>query len=180
PRVRGRASPIAVGSGRAARPRGRRGEGGEGGGGGEGGEGGEGASAPLATEAPFAGVATEAEWMGAVVVDEQGAVAVGGIAANGADVGAALANHLAGAPEEANGAASYLGLGAWRTLTVESERAHLLVEPVGATGRLLIVAAHPETPPGRTLRIREAVRGEAARRLARGGSAGSEGSADGE
>lgn len=169
PRARGRTSPIAVGSGRAARPRG--------------GKGGGGASASPATEAPFAGVATGAEWMGAVVVDEGGAVVVGGITANGADVGAALASHLAGAPEEANGAASYLGLGAWRTLTVESEKVRLLVEPVGASGRLLIVAAHPETPPGRTLRIREAVRGEAARRLADGGaaeSAASGGSADGE
>ena len=160
--AKGRTRRIAVGSGRAARR-----------GAGTGARRDE-VTAPPANDAPFTAVASDEEWMGAVIVDEGGAVAVGGIAANGGDVGAALASHLAGAPEEADGVASYLGLGEWRTLTVETDKVRLLVEPVGARGRLLIVAAHPRTPPGRTLRIREAVRSEAARRLAAGESADGE------
>jgi tetratricopeptide (TPR) repeat protein len=123
------------------------------------------AEAP-AREVAFAGIASTDEWMGAVVVNERGEPALGGIDADGREVGATLAAHLAGAPEEASGATSYLGLGAWRSLTVESDRVRLLVEPLDE--RLLIVAAHPETPPGRTLRIREAVRRDAERRLGSG------------
>lgn len=107
-------------------------------------------------EAAFEGIGPDAEWLGAVVVGGEGRVLLGRITTGGRSVGGELASHLAGAPEEAAGAASYLGLGEWQTLVVESESVRLIVEPVG--GHLLIVAARPETPPGRTLRLREAVR----------------------
>lgn len=107
-------------------------------------------------EAAFEGIAPDAEWLGAVVVNGEGKVVLGEITARGRPVGAGLAAHLAGAPEEAKGAASYLGLGAWQTLAVEGEEVRLVVERLGR--HLLIAAAAPETPPGRLLRIRQAVR----------------------
>lgn len=124
-------------------------------------EGGLPPGAPAALESPaprsaFDGLADPQEWMGAVVVDERSNVVFGGVLADGREVTGAVAEGWAGVPEEAGGVASYLGLGAWRGLTVESDGAQLLLEPLGRG--LLILAATPQTPAGRTLRIREAVR----------------------
>lgn len=104
----------------------------------------------------FREIAPGTEWTGGLLADASGEVVLGEVLAGGRDVGQTLAEQLSGAPEEARDVAAYLDLGAWRTLMVESEQVRLTLEHLGR--QLLIVATTPETPPGRTLRIREAVR----------------------
>lgn len=119
------------------------------------------AGAAGAAEAPvrrsaFDGLAEPQEWMGAVAVDEGSNIILGVVLADGREVTGEVAERWAGARQEAGGVASYLGLGEWRGLVVESDGAQLILEPLGRG--LLIVATTPDTPAGRTRRIREAVR----------------------
>ena len=86
----------------------------------------------------------------ALLVDATGLVLAGGYyEPGGTDIGADISAALSGMSDEAVRATRYLGIGAWRSITFETEAASVNIAPVAnAEGALLLVAAAPTVPLG--------------------------------
>lgn len=89
----------------------------------------------------------------AILLDSEGLVLAGAYRArDGRDVSDAVGATLSGVSAEAMRTTRHLDIGAWRSITFESEAAVVALSPVGinATGSagLLLVAAAPSTPLG--------------------------------
>lgn len=94
----------------------------------------------------------------AILLDSEGLVLAGAYRArDGRDVSDAVGATLAGVSAEAMRTTRHLDIGAWRSITFESEAAVVALSPVGinATGSagLLLVAAAPSTPLGLLHRV---------------------------
>jgi predicted regulator of Ras-like GTPase activity (Roadblock/LC7/MglB family) len=86
----------------------------------------------------------------ALLVDSTGLVLAGAYyEAGGNDIGAEVSAALSGVSDEAVRATRYLGIGAWRSITFETEAANVNIAPVeGQSDALLLVAAAPTIPLG--------------------------------
>jgi predicted regulator of Ras-like GTPase activity (Roadblock/LC7/MglB family) len=86
----------------------------------------------------------------ALLVDSTGLVLAGAYyEAGGTDIGAEISAALSGVSGEAVRATRYLGIGAWRSITFETEAANVNIAPVeGDPDALLLVAAAPTIPLG--------------------------------
>ena len=86
----------------------------------------------------------------ALLVDSTGLVLAGAYyEAGGTDIGAEISAALSGVSDEAVRATRYLGIGAWRSITFETEAANVNIAPVeGDADALLLVAAAPSIPLG--------------------------------
>jgi predicted regulator of Ras-like GTPase activity (Roadblock/LC7/MglB family) len=86
----------------------------------------------------------------ALLVDSAGLVLAGSYyEAGGTDIGAEISAALSGVSDEAVRATRYLGIGAWRSITFETEAANVNIAPVeGHVDALLLVAAAPTVPLG--------------------------------
>jgi predicted regulator of Ras-like GTPase activity (Roadblock/LC7/MglB family) len=86
----------------------------------------------------------------ALLVDSTGLVLAGAYyEAGGTDIGAEVSAALSGVSDEAVRATRYLGIGAWRSITFETEAANVNIAPVeGDASALLLVAAAPTIPLG--------------------------------
>ncbi len=93
-----------------------------------------------------------------LVLDASGDVVESWSDPDGTRWGMEIGDHLAGARDEAERVASYLDLGRWATMVVESEEVRLSVAP--AEAGTVIVATRPDVPAGRAAR---ALRDAAAR-----------------
>lgn len=96
----------------------------------------------------FAEVLMEEE--AALLVDSNGLVLAGSyVEPDGTDIGAEISAALSGVSDEAMRATRYLGIGAWRSITFETEAANVNIAPVeGHPEALLLVAAAPTIPLG--------------------------------
>lgn len=86
----------------------------------------------------------------ALLVDATGLVLAGAYyEEGGTDIGAEVSAALSGVSDEAVRATRYLGIGAWRSITFETEAANVNIAPVeGHADALLLVAAAPTIPLG--------------------------------
>jgi predicted regulator of Ras-like GTPase activity (Roadblock/LC7/MglB family) len=86
----------------------------------------------------------------ALLVDSTGLVLAGAyFEPGGTDIGAEVSAALSGVSDEAVRATRYLGIGAWRSITFETEAANVNIAPVdGQADALLLVAAAPTIPLG--------------------------------
>ena len=86
----------------------------------------------------------------ALLVDSTGLVLAGAYyQEGGSDIGAEVSAALSGVSDEAVRATRYLGIGAWRSITFETEAANVNIAPVEGDGdALLLVAAAPTVPLG--------------------------------
>lgn len=86
----------------------------------------------------------------ALLVDSTGLVLAGAYyEEGGTDIGAEISAALSGVSDEAVRATRYLGIGAWRSITFETEAANVNIAPVvGHADALLLVAAAPTIPLG--------------------------------
>jgi predicted regulator of Ras-like GTPase activity (Roadblock/LC7/MglB family) len=86
----------------------------------------------------------------ALLVDATGLVLAGCYyEPGGTDVAADISAALSGISEEAVRATRHLGIGAWRSITFETESANVNIAPVPETdGTLLLVAGAPSIPLG--------------------------------
>lgn len=111
---------------------------------------------PSAPQALFAPVLEPGQ--AAILLDSEGLVLAGAYrASDGQDVSEAVGATLSGMSAEAMRTTRHLDIGAWRSITFESEAAVVSLSPVGSdeTGSagLLLVAAPPGTPLGRLHRV---------------------------
>ncbi|MGQ0538090.1 MAG: hypothetical protein ACT4R6_04020 [Gemmatimonadaceae bacterium] len=104
---------------------------------------------PRVSDVPAAAAAyAVTEPLGELLVDPAGLVLAGRLSdAAGSDVAAAVGAELTGVTLEAVRALERLGLGDWRALTVDAERATLGLAP-GPNASLALVAAAPGTAAG--------------------------------
>jgi predicted regulator of Ras-like GTPase activity (Roadblock/LC7/MglB family) len=86
----------------------------------------------------------------ALLVDATGLVLAGAYyEAGGTDIGAEISAALSGVSDEAVRATRYLGIGAWRSITFETEAANVNIAPVeGHSDVMLVVASAPSIPLG--------------------------------
>ena len=86
----------------------------------------------------------------ALLVDATGLVLAGAYyEPGGTDLGPEVSAALSGVSDEAVRATRYLGIGAWRSITFETEAAIVNIAPVeGDSDALLLVAAAPTVPLG--------------------------------
>src|SRR4051812_44493746 len=86
----------------------------------------------------------------ALLVDASGLVVAGAYyEPGGTDIGADISAALSGMSDEALRATRYLGIGGWRSISVETEAVNVNIAPVaGAEGALLLVAGAPTIPLG--------------------------------
>ena len=86
----------------------------------------------------------------ALIVDANGLVLAGAYyEPGGSDIGDEISAALSGMSDEAVRATRYLGIGAWRSITFETEAVNVNIAPVeGSTDAVLLVAAASSVPLG--------------------------------
>ena len=104
---------------------------------------------PAAAAAPPArSTYNVAEPLGELVVDAAGLILAGELRdASGLDVSASVGAELSGVRSEAERALDRLGLGAWRALTIDAQRATVGLAPA-PNDAVTLVAAAPQTAAG--------------------------------
>lgn len=101
--------------------------------------------------------------LGVLLVDAHGRLTAGRMKGRTPELDRELGRSLSGARSEAERVASYLKLGEWKGMVVESSSARLSVSPVG--DGVIIVATDPTLPAGRAARIVRKARDGAHERL---------------
>lgn len=89
--------------------------------------------------------------LGALLVDTNGGVVAGRMPEGAAESEEALGRNMRGAREEAERVASYLGLGSWLGMVVETGESRLAIAPLG--DGVVVVATRPVVPAGRAARV---------------------------
>jgi predicted regulator of Ras-like GTPase activity (Roadblock/LC7/MglB family) len=90
--------------------------------------------------------------LGALLVDDHGLVHAGRLSDEAPGDAELIGAVMGGSVEEAARTAQHLGVGAWRGVLLEAERALLHVSPVGAAA-VVILAARRSTPAGWLMRV---------------------------
>ena len=101
--------------------------------------------------------------MGVLMVDPHGRITAGGVKGGSSSEVKTLARSLSGARAEAERVASYLNIGEWSSMVVETKSARLSVSPVGEG--VIIVATDPSLPAGQARRIVQRARKGAREKL---------------
>ena len=110
------------------------------------------AAGPAEARALFAGTVAGAD-EAALLLDADGLVIAGAFRdAGGRDVAEEIGAQLTGVSEDATRAMRHLGLGAWTSLAIETERAVVTLAPV-ARGSLLLVSTSAAAPLGYVRRL---------------------------
>ena len=93
----------------------------------------------------------DSEAIGVLLVDAQGRLTAGQMQGGSAESNKELGKNLSDARAEAERVASYLELGEWKGMVVESSAARLSVTPVGES--VVIVVTTPDMPAGGAVRV---------------------------
>ena len=118
-----------------------------------------------AAEDELGALAAERGIVGAVLMDDQGFILAGRMVVEGVDRAPEVAAVLSGARPEAERALSYLGLGGWKGILVETPEAVVRLVPAGEG--MVAVAGRREVPTGWVLRVAARARDAALRLLGR-------------
>lgn len=90
--------------------------------------------------------------LGAMLIESDGAVLAGQIAAHDGEVTGTLADNLSGARHEATRVASYLQLGEVQAMIVESPTVRITLSPLG--DKAIVVATSSDIPAGQATRVK--------------------------